>query len=681
MKNLTTKKIERLEKKKKKMAALSEIIRLNDKDGRKKTSISSDNACTSSSDENCATSISTGIARPVSADSNNSRKRKNTISTPEVHLDKKVAKEVIPIPKQPQEDCLTPRPITNAEYTSMKVSLHERKRNTKHGPKLRMKLFGDSASLEVDADNRLPIFLTDIQHLIMATMLGRESPCRPFRWCHVERSNKVSHTVVLVLEGCSLSQFNQNEAVFKESSKLFDNKLEVVMPHHSNDVVEELVTVSLTESQSEELIEKYGSLEAAVDATKNQMLLVKSVFPMKKSSVSDDSAGDTINEMLPRTQLLLSAIQLVDEGYPIPLRGELANRYKNYVLTSDSYAEVTPTSPMFGLDCEMCRTSAGMNELTRISIINEKFESIYESLVRPANKIVDYLTKYSGITAAMLLNVTKTLAEVQADVRKLLPPDAILVGQSLHSDLVAMQMMHPYVIDTSVIFNISGDRRIKSKLQTLSFQYLGEIIQDSPLGHDSIEDCTASLKLTKLKLLNGVDFGDEVLIGRKRAHTLKKEGTDGGAGDFVVPVKAKRIKTTAIIVAAEANADYTQYIQSMDGLAGHYNRSIFCHTAESNKCAVQKTKELAIQHDLTIAHLKLLPERMTEEKIKKTLSKVDRWIANCWASVAPNGLIVVILGGGMIGMETGDDYEQNIDHSGVVFLDIKNNTSSCVTSK
>lgn len=680
MKNLTTKQTERLEKKKKKMAALSEIIRLNDKDGRKKTSINSDTIGTSSSDENCAASLSTETAQAASENSNSSRKRKNTITTAEVHHDKKVAKETVPIPKQQQEDCLTPRPITNAEYTSMKVSLHERKRKTRHGPKLRMKMFGDSASLEVDADNRLPIFLTDIQHLIMATMLGRESPCRPFRWCHVERSNKVSHTVVLVLEGCSLSQFNQNEALFKESSKLFDNKLEVVMPCNSSNVVEEFVTVSLTENQSDELIAKYGSLEAAVDATQNQMLLVKSVFPMTKSCVNKETAGDTIKEMIPRTQLLLSAIQLVDEGYPIPLKGELANRYKNYVFTSDSYAEVTPISPLFGLDCEMCRTSAGINELTRISIINEQFESIYETLVRPNNKIVDYLTKYSGITGAMMLNVTKTLAEVQADVRKLLPPDAILVGQSLQSDLVAMQMMHPYVIDTSVIFNISGDRRIKSKLQTLSLQYLGEIIQDNPLGHDSIEDCTASLKLTKLKLLNGVDYGDEVLIGRKRAHTLKRDGTADGGGDFVVPVKAKRIKTTAIIVAAEANADYEQYIRSMDSLVPHYNRSIFCHTAESNKCAVQKTKELAIQHDLTIAHLKLQPERMREEKIKKTLSKVDRWIANCWASVAPNGLIVVILGGGMTGMETGDD-EKNIDHSGVVFLDIKNNTSSCVTSK
>lgn len=141
---------------------------------------------------------------------------------------------------------------------------------------------------------------------------------------------------------------------------------------------------------------------------------------------------------------------------PLPLQGELANRFKDFVMTKSEYAPVTSTSPMFGLDCEMCFTSAGCNEVTRISIVNEKYESVYETLVLPKNKIVNYLTPYSGITAEMMSNVTKSLDEVQRDVQQLLPPDAILVGQSLNCDLMACKMMHPYVIDTSVIFNLSG---------------------------------------------------------------------------------------------------------------------------------------------------------------------------------------------------------------------------------
>lgn len=34
-------------------------------------------------------------------------------------------------------------------------------------------------------------------------------------------------------------------------------------------------------------------------------------------------------------------------------------------------------------------------------------------------------------------------------------------------------MFHPYVIDTSIIYNSSGNRDIKSSLKNLSAQYLG----------------------------------------------------------------------------------------------------------------------------------------------------------------------------------------------------------------
>ena len=54
------------------------------------------------------------------------------------------------------------------------------------------------------------------------------------------------------------------------------------------------------------------------------------------------------------------------------------------------------------------------------------------------------------------------LSEVQNALREILPADCILVGQSLNSDLIALKMMHPYVIDTSVIFNITGERCVNS---------------------------------------------------------------------------------------------------------------------------------------------------------------------------------------------------------------------------
>lgn len=65
---------------------------------------------------------------------------------------------------------------------------------------------------------------------------------------------------------------------------------------------------------------------------------------------------------------------------------------------------------------------------------------VYESLVKPYNRITNYLTKFSGITEKMLENVEKRLEDVQNDLIQLLPSDAILVGHSLNTDLHAIKV-------------------------------------------------------------------------------------------------------------------------------------------------------------------------------------------------------------------------------------------------
>jgi len=65
-------------------------------------------------------------------------------------------------------------------------------------------------------------------------------------------------------------------------------------------------------------------------------------------------------------------------------------------------------------------------------------------------------------------------------------------------------MMHPYIIDTSVIYNITGDRFRKTKLALLAQRFLGEEIQQGKKGHCSVEDSTTCMRLTQLKLANGM---------------------------------------------------------------------------------------------------------------------------------------------------------------------------------
>uniref|UniRef100_A0A8C5YTL9 RRM domain-containing protein n=1 Tax=Marmota marmota marmota TaxID=9994 RepID=A0A8C5YTL9_MARMA len=183
--------------------------------------------------------------------------------------------------------------------------------------------------------------------------------------------------------------------------------------------------------------------------------------------------------------------------FDFPLQG--SPDCENFVTTKCN-GSVTENSPLFGLDGEMCITSKG-RELTRISLVAEGGSCVMDKLVKPDDEIVDYATCYSGIMEEMLKPVTK-LKDVQRQLKALLPPDAVLVGHSLDVDLRALNMIHPYVIDTSLLYARERGRRFKLKF--LAKAILGKDIQCSERdGHDATEDATASLELAQYFLKYG----------------------------------------------------------------------------------------------------------------------------------------------------------------------------------
>lgn len=88
-------------------------------------------------------------------------------------------------------------------------------------------------------------------------------------------------------------------------------------------------------------------------------------------------------------------------------------------------------------------------------------------------------------------------------------PHTILVGHSLDSDLTALQITHPFIIDTSILFPHPRGPPIKSSLKYLANKYLNREIQKGhgSTGHNSIEDALACLDLVKLKCEKGPKFG------------------------------------------------------------------------------------------------------------------------------------------------------------------------------
>lgn len=162
----------------------------------------------------------------------------------------------------------------------------------------------------------------------------------------------------------------------------------------------------------------------------------------------------------------------------------------------------SPTSVpgIYALDCEMCYTVGGL-ELTRVSVVDWNCKIVYDTFVKPEGPVLDYNTRWSGITEKDLKNCKITIRDVQAVFLSKFSADTIFIGHSLESDLMALRIIHSSIIDTAIIFPHKLGHPFKRALRTLMSEYLGIIIQTAASdGHDSHEDAAACMKLMLWKV-------------------------------------------------------------------------------------------------------------------------------------------------------------------------------------
>lgn len=160
-----------------------------------------------------------------------------------------------------------------------------------------------------------------------------------------------------------------------------------------------------------------------------------------------------------------------------PMEASALSGYVRTIAKPDEYRAVRDRD-VFALDCEMCYTTAGL-ELTRVTVVDFGRRTVYDALVRPDNRVVDYNTTYSGITEEMLAPVRRTLRDVQAALLTMFHARTVLIGHSLESDLKALKLIHDVVVDTSVLFPHKLGPPKKRALKTLCIENLGRIIQES----------------------------------------------------------------------------------------------------------------------------------------------------------------------------------------------------------
>ncbi|GIY75100.1 RNA exonuclease 1 homolog [Caerostris darwini] len=174
--------------------------------------------------------------------------------------------------------------------------------------------------------------------------------------------------------------------------------------------------------------------------------------------------------------------------------GSEAHALKGFVNTLPKTPPPDEYYGIYSLDCEMCYTTAGV-ELTRISVIDPDLKTVYETFVKPHNKVLDYNTRFSGITEDNLKNVRTTIRDVQAVLLCMFNDKTILIGHSLESDLKALKIFHQTVVDTSVVFPHKMGLPFKRALRTLMVEKLNKIIQNDVGGHDSCEDAVSCMEL------------------------------------------------------------------------------------------------------------------------------------------------------------------------------------------
>lgn len=176
-----------------------------------------------------------------------------------------------------------------------------------------------------------------------------------------------------------------------------------------------------------------------------------------------------------------------------------------------------------------CITTVG-SEVCRVSVVDEDGKLLYNSFVKPKNKIINYATVYSGITEELLEGVTTTLEDVQRKLAEIIDYNTVLVGHSLNCDLVVLkvcdlnnvlvisvliisfylQLVHPWIVDTSVIYHHTRGPPFKASLKWLANKWLQKEIQRPRkagevdiVGHDSEEDARAAVELLRLKMQRG----------------------------------------------------------------------------------------------------------------------------------------------------------------------------------
>ncbi|XP_021536206.1 apoptosis-enhancing nuclease [Neomonachus schauinslandi] len=161
-------------------------------------------------------------------------------------------------------------------------------------------------------------------------------------------------------------------------------------------------------------------------------------------------------------------------------------------------------SKCVAIDCEMVGTGprGRVSELARCSVVSYHGDVLYDKYIRPEMPIVDYRTRWSGVTRQHMRKAIP-FQVAQKEILKLLK-GKVVVGHALHNDFQALKYVHPrsQTRDTTYVPSLLHQpglhTRTRVSLKDLALQLLHKKIQAGQHGHSSVEDAVTAMELYRL---------------------------------------------------------------------------------------------------------------------------------------------------------------------------------------